>query len=177
MNFLSDVITYMRRIIKSPSNTTITDDLLIDYINRFWIMDVDARMQLFDLKTKYQFQTTPTVDKYNMPLYSLQLEGDTIQSNVGMYPVYQGFTGPCYINGIQVPFFTQRSEFFNTWPNVVQYSQNITIGDGSNKVFTLNLPILNNSLPANPPVNGILRGHVDMAGVIATGNNVDPPLS
>ena len=62
MNLLSDVITYVRRIIKSPSNAVISDELIIDYINRFWIMDVDARMQLFDLKTKYQFQTTPAVD-------------------------------------------------------------------------------------------------------------------
>jgi hypothetical protein len=52
MNLLQDIITYIRRIIKSPNNTEISDNLIIDYINRFWIMDVDARVQLFDLKKK-----------------------------------------------------------------------------------------------------------------------------
>src|SRR6185295_17806789 len=74
MNLLKDIITYVRRIIKSPSNAVITDSLIIDYINRFWLMDVDARIQVFDLKTKYQFLTTPGVDKYNMPLYDTQTE-------------------------------------------------------------------------------------------------------
>lgn len=44
MNYLNNVITYVRRIIKSPSNAQITDALIIDYINRFWMMDVDARL-------------------------------------------------------------------------------------------------------------------------------------
>src|SRR5580700_2485542 len=100
MNLLQDVITYIRRIIKSPSNATITDNLLIDYINRFWIMDVAARIQLFDLKTTYQFQTSPGVDRYNMPLYTIQTEGNTgqLQQNINYYPLYQGFLGPVYID-------------------------------------------------------------------------------
>ena len=75
-NFLTDIITYVRRIVKTPSDTIITDALLIDYINRFWLMDVDARIQLFDMKTTYQFQTTPGVDQYNMPLFP---EGLTVR--------------------------------------------------------------------------------------------------
>src|ERR1700757_2344726 len=104
MNLLSDIITYIRRILKTPSDAVITDNLLIDYVNRFWLMDVDARIQVFDLKTKYQFQTTPGMDQYNMPLYNVQTEpgGQTIAS----FPVYQGFTTPAYIAGVQVPFYT-----------------------------------------------------------------------
>ncbi len=171
MNLLSDVITYIRRIIKSPSNAVITDDLIIDYINRFWIMDVDARMQLFDLKTKYSFQTSPAVDQYNMPLYDIQTELGS--QTIGMYPVYQGFTSPAYINGIQVPLQTQKASFFNLWPNIVQ---NIVVGTGNGTTtYTLQVPIIGNTTPPNPPLQGLLRGHVDIAGIIASGNNVDPP--
>ena len=106
MNFLSDIITYVRRIIKSPSDAVITDALIIDYINRFWLMDVDARLQLFDLKTIYQFQTVPNVDQYNMPLYDIQIEAGP--QDIGMYPVYQGFTGAAKVNGIPIAFTTQR---------------------------------------------------------------------
>src|ERR1043166_1324101 len=98
MNLLNDIITYVRRIIKSPSNTVITDNLIIDYINRFWINDIDARMQVFDLKTTYSFMTSPGVDRYNMPLYNVQVQPGA--QVIGAYPVYQGFVNPVYINGI-----------------------------------------------------------------------------
>lgn len=176
MNLLSDVLTYIRRIIKSPSNAQITDNLLIDYVNRFWIMDVDARLQLFDLKTKYQFQTQPSVDRYNMPLYDVQVEGANPAQSINFYPVYQGFVSPAYINGIQVPLQTQKNSFFNIWPNIVQNLQVVGVGNGSAGPYTLQLPMLPQSIPPNPPINGIIRGHVDITGVIATGNNVDPPL-
>lgn len=174
MHLLSDVITYIRRIIKAPSNADISDDLLIDYINRFYISDVDARMQLFDLKTKYAFQTTPGVDQYNMPLYDVQVEPGS--QNVGMYPVYQGFLNPAYVNGVQVPLQTQKDQFFRAWPNVVQNLSQVAVGDGG-PTYSFTLPILNNSVPVNPPVTGILRGHVDISGIIATGANEDPPVS
>ena len=174
MNLLSDVITYIRRIIKTPSNAQITDNLIIDYINRFWIMDVDARMQLFDLKTKYSFQTTPAVDQYNMPLYNIQTEAGS--QNINFYPVYQGFLGPAYINGIQVPLQTQKNTFFNIWPNVVQNLTAVATGDGGAS-YSFTLPILANPpTPLNPPLQGVLRGHVDISGIIATGANVDPPV-
>jgi hypothetical protein len=172
MNLLSDVITYIRRIIKSPSDAIISDNLIIDYINRFWIMDVDARMQLFDLKTKYAFQTRPGVDQYNMPLYDIQIEPGS--QTIASYPVYQGFLGPAYINGVQVPLQTQKNSFFNTWPNIVQNFQAVAVGDGT-PTYSFTVPILSNSVPLNPPLQGLLRGHVDIAGIIATGNNVDPP--
>jgi hypothetical protein len=175
LNTLADIITYIRRIIKSPSNAVVTDSLLIDYINRFWINDVDARLQLFDLKTTYQFQTSPGVDQYNMPLYSVQTEpGPT---SIAMYPVYQGFLGPCYVDGVQVFLETQKNSFFNVWPNVSQNYRVVAIGNGTAGPYTLNIPILPNfPFPPNPPLQGLLRGHIDIAGIISTGNNVDPPL-
>jgi len=168
------VITYVRRIVKSPSNAVLSDDLIIDYINRFWIMDVDARMQLFDLKKKYQFETVPGVDKYNMPLYSMQTEsgGQTI----GMYPVYQGFLSPAYINGVEASLHTQEKGFYNIFPNIIQPLNVVALGNGG-PTYTIQLPILGNPSPPNPPLTGILRGHIDIQGIIATGNNQDPPIN
>lgn len=163
MNLLSDIITYVRRIIKSPSNAQITDNLIVDYINRFWLMDVDARVQLFDLKTKYQFETTPGIADYNMPLYDIQNSFD--QAPIASFPVYQGFSQSCYANGIQVPFYTQRQSFWNLWPNYLQSLNPTSTGDGTTGPYTLNLPFF----PAIP-------GHIDIAGIIASGANQDPPL-
>ncbi len=164
MNLLQDVITYIRRIIKSPSNAVITDSLIIDYINRFWLMDVDARIQLFDLKTKYSFLTIPGIDQYNMPLYDLQVELGS--QGINSYPVYQGFMSPARVNGINVPFYTQRADYFNLWPNYVQQISQSATGDGTTGPYTINLPFF----PCLP-------GHVDISGIIATGNSpVQDPL-
>lgn len=164
MNLLSDIVTYIRRIIKSPSNAQITDALIIDYINRFWLMDVDARIQLFDLKTKYQFQTTPGVSDYNMPLYDVQVEA-VGNPDIGMFPVYQGFMQSCYANGIQVPFYTQQNSFWNLWPNYLQFLPQTGIGNGTTGPYTLTIPYF----PA-------IQGHVDISGIMDTEQNVDPPL-
>lgn len=153
----------------------ITDKLIIDYINRFWIMDVDARLQLFDLKTVYQFQTVPNVDQYNMPLYDAQ--SSTQQDEISLYPVYQGFTGVAKINGIPIGFTTQRGEFFDVWSNFIQPFTQVAIGDGG-PTYTINLPFLSNiTTIVNQQPSGLLRGHVDITGIIATGSNIDPPIA
>lgn len=138
-------------------------------------MDVDARLQLFDLKKKYQFQTTPGVDKYNMPLYDVQIQPGN--QTIAMFPVYQGFLGPAKINGIPVSFQTQKNIFENFWTNEVQNLGVIAQGDGTSGPYVLQIPLLLGNQPQNPPLNSILRGHIDITGIIATGNNVDPPLT
>jgi|SRR5665213_1997757 len=168
----------MRRILKTPSNSSITDALLIDYLNRFWICDVDARLQMFDFKTKYNFQTTPGVDRYNMPLYDPQIESTSPNQTIGMYPVYQGFLGPCYVSGVEISFETQQQSFFRAFPNIVQNPLVVGQGNGTAGPYTFQVPFLSTfTVQPNPPFHGIIRGHVDMAGIIATGNNIDPPLS
>lgn len=171
------MITYVRRILKTPSNSSITDDLLVDYINRF-TMEVQLRMQLFDFKTKYQFQTQPGVDQYNMPLYTTGQSPTGSGQSVNMYPVYQGFLDPCYIGGVQVRLETQKDKFFGYWPKIVQQSFVVAQGNNTDGPYTIQIPFIGpqtNSL--NPPFNALLRGHVDIAGVIATGVNQDPPLA
>jgi hypothetical protein len=129
---------------------------------------------LFDLKTTYTFQTTPGVDRYNMPLYSVQTQQGN--QDIHMYPVYQGFAGPAYVNGVQCFVTTQKDSFFNLFPNFVQQNIQVGVGDGGT-TYALQLPILSASTNTqNPPFSGILRGHVDMSGIIATGNNQDPPV-
>jgi len=161
MFMLSDVITYVRRIVKTPSNTVLSDNLIIDYINRFYISDIDARVQLFDLKTIYRFQTTPGIDSYNMPLYDVQTEPGN--QTIASYPVYQGFMSLASVNEIPVPLYTQRQDFWNLFPNYLQSLTAAAIGDGTSGPYTINLPFF----PAIP-------GHVDISGIIATGSNLDP---
>jgi len=126
-------------------------------------MDVDARIQLFDLKTTYQFQTIPGITSYNMPLYNIQNE--TGDPQISYYPVYQGFMMPVFVNGINVPFYTDQQAYWNLWPNYVQFLNPATVGDGTAGPYTINLA----QAPAIP-------GYLDMTGIVYTGNTpvVDP---
>ena len=139
---------------------------MIDYINRFLLYDVDARMQLFDYKTTYRFQTTPGIDQYNMPLYLNQVEPGA--QNIASFPVYQGFMQPCFTNGIQVPFYIQRESYFNLWPNYTQLLDEAAVGNGTEGPYYLPLAFA----PA-------LTGQVDMTGIIAyinQGNAYQDPI-
>jgi hypothetical protein len=143
-------------------------------------MDIDARIQLFDYKTKYQFVTIPGVDQYNMPLYAAQ--SSSVQNEIAPFPLYQGFMGPAFVNGIEVPFYTERKIFDNLWPSYLNQLQVAAIGDGGD-TYTLNLPYQPNSSSAstNPLSAAIIRGHIDLTGQIALINTpgaptADPPV-
>jgi len=101
-----------------------------------------------------------------MPLYNVQTT-PTLAPNqtVAMYPVYQGFSPYASVNGVQVPFYTQRTAFNNLWPSYVQSLNPAATGDGTAGPYSITLPFF----PAVP-------GHIDMAGIIAYGSNVDPPF-
>jgi hypothetical protein len=130
-------------------------------------MDVDARMQLFDFKTKYIFQTIPGITDYNMPLYSAQSQpGSQI---IAPFPVYQGFFGPVFFDGVESGFYTQREPFAKIWPNYTQQLSSVAVGNGSTTSFTFTLPYF----PAIP-------GHIDVTGIMALYNATstiqDPPF-
>ena len=161
MNTLNDVINYVRRIVKTSSNEAVQTNLIIDYINRFWLMDMSLRVELFDLKTKYQFLMTPGIVSYNMPLYQVQEEPG--EQSIAPFPVYQGFLAPIIVNGIQVPFYTQRTLFYRNWTNYPQPVEQVATGDGNTQTFAFNISY-NPLIPAN----------VDITGIQATGAVLDP---
>jgi hypothetical protein len=96
-----------------------------------------------------------------MPMYQVQTESpNNLPMTIAPYPVYQGFTGTCYVNGIQVPLYTQRDPFWKIWPNYLQALTTVAVGDGTTTTFTFNVPYF----PAIP-------GHVDMTGIIYNYSN------
>ena len=112
-----------------------------------------------------------------MPLYDIQISPTTSNQSVNFYPVYQGFVGPAYIGGVQCGFETEKDKFFSVWPKVVQQSFVAAIGDGG-ATYTFQIPFIGPQVsPPNPPFNAILRGHVDITGIVATNLNIDPPIA
>ena len=83
---LSEIILYVRRILKQPNPEDISDTTIGDYLNRFYVYDVPARIQLFDMKTQYTLELTPFTDQYNAPVVYM--------SNGAIIPTYNTYLTP-----------------------------------------------------------------------------------
>lgn len=149
MNLLSDIITYIRRIVKTPSDQILSDSLIIDYINRFYLYDCPARLQLFDLKTTFQLVTSPNIDQYNMPYTGSAGTPDGVIT-------YQGLLSPVYCDGVEMPFTTSRSFFFRSYPNF-DFNQQDALGDGGA------------SYSIQSSIFPIVRGHLDVLDNLVPG--------
>jgi hypothetical protein len=119
-NLLGDLITWVRRIIKTSSDQDILDDTIKDYINRFYIYDMPARLQLFDLKRQYTFETIPNIFMYQFPI-----------------TLYQGVKPPAYCDGIPLGYFQTDEQFYNVYPEFVNNQQNLDFGDNTTGPYTL----------------------------------------
>ena len=80
--------------------------------------------------------------------------------------------------GFRLVFIHQRK--FIQWSTfgITIYSKFIsvaptTVGDGTVGPYTITLPFTPNvNVTVNARPSGLLRGHVDMTGIISTGNNI-----
>jgi hypothetical protein len=151
---LTDVINYIRRIIKQPNAQDISDATIGDYINRFYIYDMPARVQLFDLKTQYSLELSPNVDQYNAPVS--YINGGPV------VPTYQTFLTPAYVDGYQIVMQQSHDQWMKLFPNRVlnQFQQSGTGGAGPYSFTMTNIPVIqgHRDLNVSPPGNTTMPG-------------------
>jgi len=134
-NVVSDIILWVRRIIKQTSAQSITDQTIGDYINRFYVYDMPGRLQLFELKRQYTFETIPGIFEYQAP-----------------YRNYQMFLPPVYCDGVEMGWYQDDKQFYSVYPELVN-NELFPIGDGTGGPYIINF--------RRGP---ILRGFVDDLG-------------
>jgi len=123
----SDIEQWVRRIIKAPSVQSITSKTIGDYVNRFYVYEVPQRLQLFELKRQYTFETIPNIFEYQFD-----------------YQNYQDLRPPVYVDGVQIGFFQSNDQFYKIYPELVLNEQPIQ-GNGTTGPYTLTVaqyPIL-----------------------------------
>lgn len=155
MNLLSDIITWIRRIVKTPSNQVLSDATIIDYINRFYTLDSPAELQLFELKTVYNLITSEYIDQYNLPY----------DSNGNL--LYQNLISPVYCDGANIAMLTNMQTFLNAYPTFL-INEVDAYGDNRDVAIPYTWTATNNP---------ILRAHRDVLGDIAAANNQSVPAS
>ena len=153
---LTDVILYVRRILKQPNQQDISDVTICDYLNRFYCYDVPARIQTFELKTQYSLELTPNVDQYNAPITYLP---SGINNTV--VPTYNSFIMPAFVDGYPIIMQQSHNQWNSLFPNRMmnQYAQNGTNSAGPYSFSTASFPIV--------------QGHRDQ-NIQPVGNNTNP---
>ena len=65
---LADIITKIRRLTGSGNSLQLTDDQIIDYINRFYLYDFPAEFRSLQLKNTFTINTRENIDSYPFDL-------------------------------------------------------------------------------------------------------------
>lgn len=174
---LSDIIVYVRRLLKQPNPQDITDETIMDYVNRFYIYDMPSRIQLFQLKTQYTVELQPNVDRYLAPV--------TYLTGGLAVPTFNSFLMPAYVDGYQISMQQSNEQFNKLYPNIYQNSfQSNGNGTMGAYEFTIaNVPIVRgyrdqniqfstNSGGVQTAGEGILYSSVWITAQDASGNNL-----
>ena len=149
---LNEIRIKVRRLTRSPSTSQITDAEINEYVNTFVLYDFPEQLRLFTFRTVLTFYLRPHVDVYATnttdnqdPLFDFKDRFITIHD-------------PIYIDGFQVGFTQDRTEFFSWYSFTSSIRQEAT-GDAVATVFTFTLtdiPVLQRHvLLTSIDINGI----------------------
>lgn len=118
---LTDIRTKIRRLVAAPSSVQLTDQVISDYINTFYLYDFPEHLQTLTLRTTYEFYTIPFVDAYPFPREQ-----------------YRNLQPPFFVAGQQCYYSQNREQFFIVFPQV-EFIENVSVGNGGAGAYTFNL--------------------------------------
>lgn len=169
---LDTIITKVRRLTRSLSQSQLSDDQIKDYINTFVLYDFPEHLRLANLKETFSFYTEPYIDTYDTktapatsPLYNFKNKYITVHQ-------------PVYVAGYRAAFFESRATFFANYP-FPSSIQKINTGDGIQSNFNGTIPINQGTSSAIGTVN-LLKNNVLFNSVDSSGNSlviIDVPTS
>lgn len=119
---LSAIVTKVRRLTASASESALSTNSIYQYINTFYNQDFPYSIKIDQMRNVYTFFTQPNIDRYPLD----------VNYN-------QGVRAPMYVEGIQGSFYKDRTQFYNIWPRFPTLFQPIS-GDGTTTSFSFTIP-------------------------------------
>jgi hypothetical protein len=112
-----NIIDKVRNITGTPSDTQLTDDQILTYINNYYVYTMPLEMKQQVQLQYYDFTTLPNVDTYNFS-----------SSFLTQQPI-------CWADGIFVNYYEDPNIFWKDWPQ--QYSSDpVGTGDGTTTFYS-----------------------------------------
>lgn len=178
---LQSLIAKIRKIIARPSSTQISDNNIIDYIDKYYELDFPMEFKSADMKTEYKFYTNPGVDRYQLSSYTSPSTGAEITGQVNMY---KSFEPPVYVSGYEAKWYQDRESFYKYFPDITT-SATFGVATGAAGPYSGTLPsvpILRNSVVistvVSPNVSRIVidtgtGGFMETTGIAIVGPTID----
>jgi len=140
---LATIQQKVRRLTRSPSQATLSDDDLNQYINTFLLYDFPQHLRTYNLRSTFTFYTQPNVDTYK----SQDTDPTDVFYNfknkiIAVHPT-------AYIAGIPALFTQWRDVFYGYYPQYMSIFNQVATADGSTGPFTGTLtatPMLQNDV-------------------------------
>lgn len=172
---ITDIITKVRRLTRSPSVNQISDAEIINYANTFLVYDFPEHLRTFNLRDTFTWTCNPYQDTY-----PTDIVGGALNQLNNFKNLYISVHPPVYIAGYQ-QFYTQsREQFFGIYPKLQSVAASGFIGDGVTVTFS---GVLNTSQSIVPPgltlSNSVLQFHCLFSSIATGGSSlamVDVPL-
>lgn len=99
-----------------------------DYINDFYLYDLDEHFRTLQLEDWFYFQTEPNLNTYSLPTN------------------YFSAQGPIYVDGYEIAWYQNPTIFFRIWPQLSFIQNAVATGNGTSGPYTFTL----SSVPIQP---------------------------
>jgi len=145
----------VRRLTASLDPTALSDDDIDKYINTYYSQDFPSAFKLDQLRTVYEFFTSPNIDRYTVDLNT-----------------YQAIRDPIYVEGRQGVLYKDRATFYAQWPRqTTKYTPASGTGVQVTFPFTIpGAPLVRGSITLGAIVGGsTVQSNDDSAGNITGG--------
>jgi len=154
---LSEIRSKVRQVSGRLSTNEMSNEILDDYINKYYQFTFPEEVKLDRKHTYYEFDTVANQSLYDLP-----------NTAVGSVPAYTNFEPPATLDNLLLDWFQEPQAFFSLNPHQVSRS-NANIGNGVITNFSLNslpFPIM----PGSVIVTDNVEKLEDTSTVWTTGN-------
>lgn len=110
---LSDIRTKARNLSGHKSANDLSEDSLLDYINRYYQLVLPLELRPYELKTWFEFDTVASVEEYDLTSATYLLEDG-----------YLTLEAPTTIGGYPLTLYLDPDEFYAKWPTTTTYDEN-----------------------------------------------------
>lgn len=149
----------VRRLTRSLTEAQLDTATLNQYINTYVLYDFPETLRLFNLRTTFNFYTSPFVDVYS-----------TTNKNSPLFNFTNKYTftdAPIYIAGFQALFSQSRNEFFGIYPLVNSIASLNYYGNGTQTSYSgvINSQQANTTATGGNQIISLLQNNVLFSSV------------
>lgn len=113
---LSTIKTKIRNITGRISTDQLSDDDLVNYINRYYQLVFPLEVRPAELKGWFQFDTVDGTDEYDLTSQTDSVTGNIFEDEV------VSIEFPVTIDGYDIDYYLNPIEFYSIWPESSTYT-------------------------------------------------------